>query len=461
MGAFILVGVINNGEVPYMHKKTFYDKENHGLLEDDQETTFLFDSTCKEVSDKVNRSDLYQIATIEDFYSILQNDKKVLEHGGNYVFQVNTDKDLEVMLQSYQLFSFMIFLKNSRERLYGKMQNFNREISNQLEKRIAENISEFTRMNCHGKFIRGALVNLGYSILKSDIEYSDDLALAFEIYQTAILINDDIIDHASLRRNQPTIPVHYINGWETKGIEIKSNAYDVANSMAICAGGLGMCYANQKVAEAYSGSDHLGILLKYFNEVIIKTIQGEIIDLMLPFEEQNCPLNEDDLVDSITEIYRLKTAWYTVIGPLCLGMILAGGADEDIKKIESFAENLGIAFQIKDDILGIYADEDNLGKNIGSDITEFKQTLLYAYIRNQNEYFSNLLRYYGNENLTYEDVNAIRDLFSKSGALAYAEQEMNRYFELAIKSLESMKFIPQEKETILFGLIWYLKLRKI
>ena len=415
-----------------MHTKKFYVRENDGSLEDDQEITFLFDSNCKGPNDTVDKGDfLYQIAAIEDFYSVLQNDKKVLEHGGTYVFQVNTDKDLEVMLQSYQLFSFMIFFKHSRERLHRKMQNFNQGICDQSEKHISQNISEFTRMNCHGKFIRGALVNLGYSILKSDIEYSDDLALAFEIYQTAILINDDIIDHASLRRNQPTIPVHYMNEWGTKGIEIKRNAYDVANSMAICAGGLGMCYANQKVAEAYSRSDNLGILLKYFNQVIIKTIQGEVIDVILPFEEQNFRSNEDDLVDSIMEIYRLKTAWYTVIGPLCLGMILAGGADED-----------------------------NIGKNVGSDITEFKQTLLYAYIRNQKEYFSNFLRYYGKENLTYEDINAIRDLFYRSGALTYAEQEMNRYFELAIKSLKSMKFIPEEKETILFGLIWYLKLRK-
>ncbi len=444
-----------------MNTKKFCVRENDGALEDYHEITFLFDSNGKGADDKVNQSDFfYQIATMEDFYSILQNDKKVLEHRGNYVFQVKMDKDLEVMLQSYQLFSFMIFFKNSRERLYEKMQNFNREICDQTEKHISENISEFTRMNCHGKFIRGALVNLGYSILKSDIEYSDELALAFEIYQTAILINDDIIDHASLRRNQPTIPVHYMNDWEAKGIEVKRDAYDVANSMAICAGGFGMCYANQKVAEAYNRSDNLGILLQYFNQVIINTIQGEVIDVILPFEEKNFCSNEDDLVDSITEIYRLKTAWYTVIGPLCLGMILAGGADENIKKMECFAESLGIAFQIKDDILGIYADEDNIGKNVGSDITEFKQTLLYAYIRNQKEYFSDLLRYYGKENLTYEDVKAIRDLFSKSGALAYAEHEMNRYFELAIKGLKSIKFIPEEKETILFGLIWYLKLRK-
>lgn len=93
-----------------MHTKKFYVRENDGSLEDCQEITFIFESNCKEPSDKVNKSDfLYQIATIEDFYSILQNDKKVLEHGGNYAFQANTDINLEVMLQSYQLFSFMFF----------------------------------------------------------------------------------------------------------------------------------------------------------------------------------------------------------------------------------------------------------------------------------------------------------------------------------------------------------------
>lgn len=108
----------------YAHEKICV-RENDGSLEDDQEITFLFASNCKRPNDKVNKSDfLYKIATIEDFYCILQNDKKVLEHGGNYVFQVNADRDLEVMLQSYQLFSFMIFFKNSKERLYGKMQNF-------------------------------------------------------------------------------------------------------------------------------------------------------------------------------------------------------------------------------------------------------------------------------------------------------------------------------------------------
>ena len=133
-----------------MHTKKIDVRESDGSLEDYQEITFLFDSNVKGFDDKVNQSDfLYRIATMEDFYSILQNDKKVLEHGGNYVFQVNMDEDLEVMLQSYQLFSFMIFFKNSRERLYRKMQNFNREICDQTEKHISENISNLLKKSLH------------------------------------------------------------------------------------------------------------------------------------------------------------------------------------------------------------------------------------------------------------------------------------------------------------------------
>lgn len=108
-----------------MHTKKFCVRENDGSLEDYQEITFFFDSNCKGPDDKVNKSDFfYQIATIEDFYCILQNDKKVLEHGGNYVFQVNTDKNLEVMLQSYQLFSFMFFFQEFKRTLIWKNAKF-------------------------------------------------------------------------------------------------------------------------------------------------------------------------------------------------------------------------------------------------------------------------------------------------------------------------------------------------
>lgn len=64
-----------------------------------------------------------------------------------------------------------------------------------------------------------------------------------------------------------------------------------------------------------------------------------------------------NLEDSVYDIYRLKTAWYSIIGPVCMGMLLGNASDEDISMMEDFAYNLGIAFQIKDDILGIFSDK--------------------------------------------------------------------------------------------------------
>ena len=78
------------------------------------------------------------------------------------------------------------------------------------------------------------------------------------------------------------------------------------------------------------------------------------------------------------EIYRLKTAWYSIIGPFSLGMVLANYSDEEIKKMQELLYNLGIGFQIKDDILGIFGDEKELGKSASSDVSEFKQTILYS-----------------------------------------------------------------------------------
>lgn len=444
-----------------MQNKVFYLENLDGNNENYKEIFFVFDSTV-DISCEANQiKPIYKVRSIQDFYSILENDKYLLSCNKKYIFESYSERDLSIMLQGYQLLSFKIFHMNSKERLNTKMQKFNKEICNQTEKHIAENISEFARINCYGKFIRGTLVNLGYNLFQCEsVDYSDDLALAFEIFQTAILIHDDIIDHASLRRNQTTIPFSYIDKWVSKGVERKESMQDIANSMAICAGDIGMYFANQKVVEAYRNSKSLGILLHYFNKVIIKTIQGEIIDVILPFEEQYYNSNEEDLTHSITEIYRLKTAWYTVIGPLCLGAILAGIEEENIKELENFSENLGIAFQIKDDILGIYACEDNLGKDIGSDITEFKQTLLYAFVRKHENYFNQLLQYYGKRNLTNDDLKVIQNLFLESGALKYAEQEMDKYFERAIENLNAIKFIAEDKKSKLFGLIWYLKLRE-
>ena len=204
-------------------------------------------------------------------------------------------------------------------------------------------------------------------------------------------------------------------------------------------GDLGLYEANQMIAKNYKNDPNLGEVLTYFNDIVIKTIKGEIIDVTLPFLEENKLLNSD-LEENIMLIYKLKTAYYTIIGPLSLGIILANGKKDYLKEIEELGLKIGIAFQIQDDILGIYSDD--LGKIVGSDIEEFKQTILYSYTKKNKKYYNELLNYYGKEINEY--TNDLKD----------------KLYDEAIVTLENIKWIKKEDKQILEKFILYLKNRK-
>ena len=320
---------------------------------------------------------------------------------------------------------------------------------------ISENLGYFKNLNTDGKLIRGCLVNLGYYLLKGNREYSNDLALAYEVFQTAILVHDDIIDRDTLRRGKDTI--HYANYKEySEYSSDKEELTNLTNSIAICMGDYGLYSANRIISEVYAKDKNLAKVLNCFNDTVLKTIKGELLDVILPFRSKNTNLDNQFLTDSIMDIYRLKTAHYTIIGPLSVGLILAGASDKKLKEIEEFALKVGIAFQIQDDILGIYSD--SIGKVIGSDIKEFKQTILYAYISN-TEYKDELLKYYGNNKLDDKIIKEVRELFKKSGALDYSTNLMNRYYDESKEILNNISWIDIKKKNILLGFVDYLKER--
>ena len=160
------------------------------------------------------------------------------------------------------------------------------------------------------------------------------------------------------------------------------------------------------------------------------------------------------------EIYKLKTAWYSIIGPFSLGMTLSGVSEENISKIEDFLYNLGVAFQLKDDILGIFGDEKVIGKSALSDAIEFKQTMLYAYLANNDrKRLEELNKYYGNESIKEDDLNNIKRIFTESGAYKYSVDVMERLFKESREQLNKIDFISQEYKNILYGFIEYLDIR--
>ena len=295
---------------------------------------------------------------------------------------------------------------------------------------LKENLEYFKILNSDGKLIRGFLIALGYKMLKDNINYSYYLSLAYEIFQTSILIHDDIIDNDNLRRGKNTI--HY------------------------SIGDYGFFKVNEILIRHYKDDPNFSKLFDYYNNIVLKTVEGEIVDVILSFESRYKEIL--NLEDNIMTVYKLKTAFYSIIGPLSLGLILGGIDDQKLNDIKNFGEKVGIAFQIQDDILGIYSD---MGKVIGSDIKEYKQTLLFSYIIKDGKYKDELLKYYGKENISEKEINETRRIFKESGAYDYANNLMNKMYDEGIDIIKNIDWIKEEDKMIFYGFIEYLKQRKI
>lgn len=394
------------------------------------------------------------IKSCEEFLKWLMSDKSLFDKKIGFILDDDgTVKKIEI------LYEFLKYYLSVKGKFDLKMNDYNDLfVKGYSNKFLEEALNQFVSSNKGGKFLRASLIAMGYNSFKNDDDYLP-LGLALEIFQTSILIHDDIIDKADKRRGLDTIPIKYQKLYSDKvkgndDFDIKRK--DLGNSMALCLGDMGFYLALQVIVKNYRNNKNLDRVLEYYNDVAIKTCEGEMVDVILPFYEEyfGC---EDDIESHVMEIYRLKTAWYSVVGPYCLGAILGGASEEEVHKLEDALLGLGIAFQIKDDLLGIYGDETHIGKSITSDVSEFKQTILYAYTVNTS-YKDELFKYYG-KNIDVSLMDQVRDIFDKSGAREYANKTMDKLFKQSFQSILDLDFLDIENKKILLGFAEYLRVR--
>ncbi len=356
------------------------------------------------------------------------------------------------------LIEFYLFYCEEKNVFEQEITNYNQKFLNSKDNSIVyDAIQKLINVNQGGKYLRATLISLGYKLMsnKADQSYLP-LALAYETFQTSILIHDDIIDEADTRRGKDTIPTIYEKEFTNKNNKIGNH---IANSLGVCIGDLGFYFANKIILDNYQQNDNICKILTYYNDIVINTIKGEIIDVKLPYDIQYGS-KKDVTEDDILEIYRLKTAWYTIIGPFNLGCLLANTNDKEIQKFETILEKIGLAFQIKDDIIGIFGNAKYIGKSTNSDISEFKQTIMYSYIHNHNQKFlTTLNKYYGKKNITKVEIEKVKQIFIESKALEYAQNMMNQLFDDSIKTIENLT-IDDKYKNILLGFIHYLKIRQ-
>lgn len=199
-----------------------------------------------------------------------------------------------------------------------------------------------------GKRLRPALTLMATDLFDSDIRPAIPMALAIEVFHNFTLMHDDIMDKAPLRRGQPT--VHEKWGVNT----------------AILSGDAMMIMSYQLLAEI--PPQYLAEVLPVFNKMVLEVCEGQQYDMEFESRES---VSEDEYIEMI----RLKTS--VLIGTaLQAGAILANASKGDVSHIYEFGVNMGIAFQIQDDILDVYGEPEKFGKQVGGDILENKKTWL-------------------------------------------------------------------------------------
>ena len=379
------------------------------------------------------------------------------------------------MRKDGNLEAFRKFYEETYKRLEKKTHTYNRSLKKDDNPIIRPFMEDLADLNQGGKMLRGMLVVFGYQIARHargasdiDLPVSDALAQTFEMFQTGVLVHDDVIDNAAQRRGKITVHRRYEHRLDVRDIQMVSGIekpQEIAKSVGICVGDLGIYYANKLLADSYGSDPALGQLISYFDDIVIQTIRGELLDVVLPYEIQDPGIGEEEraklLEKSIYDIYFLKTAGYSVIGPLHLGMILGGAEPKEMAALDRCARDIGIAYQIMDDILGVFADPKILGKDVGSDVAEYKQTILYMYVRTMKpEFAEELLQYYGKKHVTSKDIEQVQRIFEESGALTYAQSVLADHFESAERKISRMKFMDAEDKKILRGFISYCKGRR-
>lgn len=288
---------------------------------------------------------------------------------------------------------------------------------------IKEAICELKRLSSSGKRVRGYLIKLGAMLFGKNDDAYIDLAAAIEIFQTAILIHDDIIDEAQKRRGMQTINSKYPG--------------HIGISKAICIGDLGFFISYRIINNANISKELKEEIVKVYSKTLHNTVNGEIVDVELPLKPLSYHKSMSEKV--IYDIYVNKTAWYTIIGPVLIGASSAGVKEEDKEKLIKMGTYLGIAFQIKDDLLGIYSDSNKMGKTL-NDIKEGKQTIIYKYAidhANADE-LKEIEKYYGNPLVTKEECMKIAKLFEKIGAKKNACDLAEEYTNKGIDVINKM-----------------------
>ena len=288
-----------------------------------------------------------------------------------------------------------------------------------------------------GKRFRAILVLAGYHIATRRAPRPVlPAAAALEHFQSWMLIHDDIIDHSEERRGGPTVHRSVAASHRRERREGSSEEYGMG--IAITLGDLEEPFTVDAILGVRAGPGaRLAALAEYVRMTRL-TAYGQLLDIRNGTLDPGSVTEED-----VLNVHRLKSAMYTVACPLRIGAVLGGMSRGGLEDLESIGTDLGIAFQLRDDVLGAGFDADESGKS-SNDLAEGKRTLLVvrAWAAASVGDRTLLGRVLGNASATPEDVERARAVIRATGSLAYSERRIGELTARAMGRLDRTRHLP-------------------
>jgi geranylgeranyl diphosphate synthase type II len=265
-----------------------------------------------------------------------------------------------------------------------------------------------------GKLFRPRMVMAAYEALGgTDLDAAAHVGAAFELLHTALIVHDDVIDRDFVRRGNPNVSGSYRDIATTAGIPLPI-AEHRGMSVAVIAGDLALFNSYRMLDRSGAEGVVRTRLHDIFDEAMFVSAAGELYDVDFSIRA------EPPTVDEIVDMERLKTAGYSFEGPLQAGAVLAGASGEAVDALGQYGRSIGIAYQIVDDLLGVFGDEGDTGKTTMGDLREGKRTVLLAHAVTQPGWAA-VETLFGSPELTPEGADRIRSVLEESGSRRFAE----------------------------------------
>lgn len=302
---------------------------------------------------------------------------------------------------------------------------------------LTEELRAFT---AGGKRIRPALLLLGFEAAGGrQLHAVEGPALALELLHTCALLHDDVIDAAPTRRGRPSVHHAFATRHREQGWHGDADAY--GRAIAILVGDLAFVHADELFLSGRVPDQALLAGFRRFTVLREEVMAGQALDL----HAATARTTDRELA---LRIATLKSGRYTVARPLEIGAILAGADDGLLTGLHAFGDPLGRAFQLTDDLLGVFGDTATTGKSTSSDLAEGKRTLLIAeaWTRLDRDGRARLERGLGRPDLDAEATGQLRVLLERCGARAATEHEIECSISAARAALDALVLPPAARQ---------------